>query len=241
MFSKSTVRWASIVLMLFVAAPLMAQRRGMGSISAGHFGGMSGGAVFRGSTFRGGMGFNNRFFFSHNSHFFPQQFFLHGSHFHPHSSFSFAFGFPAFGFGYSSFPYYGYGYPYAYYPPAVVTVAPGAGSYDQGGYENGAGRSEVVEPFWLLALKDGSVVLATSYWLEDSTMHYVTREGKHLEVDLSRIDVDLTRKLNEERGLHFQLPRPTASYEPKRYDAYGRVIESGRSTAGFERVALTSR
>ena len=126
------------------------------------------------------------------------------------------FGYPGYGygasFGYSYWPSYNYGPPsYGYYAPpfyppvtAEREVVPG---------EEGS------EHYWLIAMRDQTILAVTDYWLEDSTLHYVTRQGKKSEASLADIDLDFSKELNQERGLEFQLPRP---YHPPRRDAYGR-------------------
>ncbi len=78
------------------------------------------------------------------------------------------------------------------------------------------------ETYWLISLRDDNIILATDYWLEGSTLHYVTRSGKASSVDLSEVDLTLTRDLNRGRGLDFRLPRAKPDYMPQHRDGSGR-------------------
>jgi hypothetical protein len=60
---------------------------------------------------------------------------------------------------------------------------------------------------FLIALKDGSVYMAVAYWIEDSTLHYITPQGKHNQVSLPLVDRHLSQKLNQGRS-EFRLPDP---------------------------------
>lgn len=57
----------------------------------------------------------------------------------------------------------------------------------------------------LIALDDGLIYLAADHWLEGDTLHYITMSGAHNMATLDRIDLELTVRLNRERGLKFQL------------------------------------
>ncbi len=69
-------------------------------------------------------------------------------------------------------------------------------------------RKDIEEILWLLALKEGTILAATDYWLEDNALHYVRRDGTPSAVSLSEIDLPFTKQLNGERGLAFRLPTP---------------------------------
>ncbi len=58
---------------------------------------------------------------------------------------------------------------------------------------------------YLIAFRDHSVYSALAYWVEDHTLHYVTTQNTHNQADLNLIDVDFTRKLNQDRNLPFSL------------------------------------
>ena len=57
----------------------------------------------------------------------------------------------------------------------------------------------------LIALDDGLIYLADDHWLQGDTLHYITMGGAHNMATLDRIDLELTVRLNRERGLKFQL------------------------------------
>lgn len=63
------------------------------------------------------------------------------------------------------------------------------------------------EPTYLIAYKDHSVYSALAYWVEDHTLHYVTTGHTHNQADLSLIDLDFTKKLNQDRNAPFTLNR----------------------------------
>jgi hypothetical protein len=59
---------------------------------------------------------------------------------------------------------------------------------------------------YLLAFKDHSIVQALGYWMEGSTLHYVTMDHDLNQASLDLIDRDLSQRLNSERGVEFRLP-----------------------------------
>ena len=67
-----------------------------------------------------------------------------------------------------------------------------------------------------LALKEGIIIGLTDYWVEGSMLHYITNYGRQNAVDLDRIDLDKTVKLNSDRGISFVLrERSTQPPTPK--------------------------
>src|SRR2546426_9463297 len=82
-------------------------------------------------------------------------------------------------------------------------------------------RSEAGERYWLIAFKDKTIRAVTDYWLEDSTLNYISRDGSKSSVDLSNVDMPFTKELNRQRGLEFRLPRSSDEAQPRR-DSYGR-------------------
>ena len=67
--------------------------------------------------------------------------------------------------------------------------------------------SNVEEPVTLLQLLDGSMYGLTRYWLEGTTLHYVTNYGGENSVPLVRIDFAKTKELNAAQGTRFDLTR----------------------------------
>jgi hypothetical protein len=61
---------------------------------------------------------------------------------------------------------------------------------------------------FFVALKDSSVYTALAYWVEDSTLHYITSQGKHNQVSLDLVDRQTSARLNEGRKVEFRLPAP---------------------------------
>ncbi|HLG94892.1 MAG TPA: hypothetical protein VKX49_01140 [Bryobacteraceae bacterium] len=59
---------------------------------------------------------------------------------------------------------------------------------------------------YLIAFKDHTIVQALGYWMEGSTLHYVTLDHDVNQVSLDLIDRDLSQRLNSERNIEFRLP-----------------------------------
>jgi len=59
---------------------------------------------------------------------------------------------------------------------------------------------------YLIALRDHTIVQALGYWMEGSTLHYVSAEHTLNQVSMDLVDRDLSQRLNDERGLEFRLP-----------------------------------
>jgi len=60
---------------------------------------------------------------------------------------------------------------------------------------------------YLVAMKSGEVYAALAYWLEDGTLHYITTKHAHNRASIELVDADLSKQLNQERGLDFSLVR----------------------------------
>jgi hypothetical protein len=63
-------------------------------------------------------------------------------------------------------------------------------------------------PSYLIAFKDHTIYAAIAYWVEDSTLHYVTNQNTHNQVSLDLVDRELSGRLNRERNVDFRLPPP---------------------------------
>jgi hypothetical protein len=61
-------------------------------------------------------------------------------------------------------------------------------------------------PTYLIAFKDHTIYAALAYWLEGSTLHYVTNQNTHNQVSLDLVDRELSDRLNRERNVDFRLP-----------------------------------
>ncbi len=102
-----------------------------------------------------------------------------------------------------------------------------------------APRSYSAQRYWLIALKDGTILAVKDYWLEGSRLRYTTVQGKEDSVEYSQVDLNFTTQLNRERGLEFRTPQTRTSYQPRRYDAYGRPYSPGK-TQDSSRTYLAS-
>jgi hypothetical protein len=61
---------------------------------------------------------------------------------------------------------------------------------------------------YLIALRDHTIVQALGYWMEGSTLHYVSAEHTLNQLSIDLVDRDLSQRLNDERGMDFRLPQP---------------------------------
>ncbi len=59
--------------------------------------------------------------------------------------------------------------------------------------------------YTLLAFKDHSFFAVTEYWVANDRIVYVTNYGENGSAPLSTLDQALTAKLNNERGVNFEL------------------------------------
>ena len=60
--------------------------------------------------------------------------------------------------------------------------------------------------YYLIALKDHSVYSAVAYWVEDGTLHYITTPNIRNQTSLDLVDMALTARLNQDRGVTVSLP-----------------------------------
>lgn len=73
-------------------------------------------------------------------------------------------------------------------------------------YENRKRRADEDKPtIFLIAMRDGTVMQALAFWVEDDTLNYITRDSVQNRISLDRIDRDTSVTLNQERGLEFRL------------------------------------
>lgn len=62
----------------------------------------------------------------------------------------------------------------------------------------------VEEPtLFLIALLNGNIYTSTEHWIERDALHYITHSGAHNLVTVDDVDMELTARLNRERGLAF--------------------------------------
>jgi hypothetical protein len=80
----------------------------------------------------------------------------------------------------------------AEYPPITARSAPDT-----------PGPADV--SYTLLAFKDHSFFAVTDYWVENNRLSYVTNYGTPGSAALDQLDLSLTVKLNDDRGVTFEL------------------------------------
>ncbi|HMD50433.1 MAG TPA: hypothetical protein VKG79_15085 [Bryobacteraceae bacterium] len=136
------------------------------------------------------------------------------------------------GYPYWDYSDYGYGYPYGYasygypsgyasygYPsgggyasdsqPVIVNVAPSPAPPQPVVREYNAPTTQAKsnEPtLYLLAFQDGVIRAVLAYWVDGSTLHYVSMDHVQKQALLSTVDRTLSERLNRERNVTFQLP-----------------------------------
>lgn len=59
---------------------------------------------------------------------------------------------------------------------------------------------------YLIAFKDQKILPALAYWVEGDTLFYITLQSDRNQATLDLVDRDLSKRLNNERGLDFRLP-----------------------------------
>ena len=65
-------------------------------------------------------------------------------------------------------------------------------------------RAPGAEPIlYLIAIQNGNIYTSTEHWIESDALHYITRGGAHNLVSIEDVDMELTARLNRERGLAF--------------------------------------
>jgi hypothetical protein len=87
-----------------------------------------------------------------------------------------------------------------------VYQAPSPRPYGNGPQPQRTSGNDDGATIYLLAFKDHSIVQALGYWMEGSTLHYVSAEHSLNQASLDLIDRDLSQRLNSERGVEFKLP-----------------------------------
>ena len=190
-----------------------------GGVSGGGMGGYLGSNTFRGYGGYGGyrngfypLNYGYRGFYGYGGAYWPYAW-NYGYYYNPYYS------------DYGYYPYgssYGYEYPAAYQPnvtavypqqqsaPVAVyapnPVAPRYDEYGQAVGSAGSGNSTDSSPLYLIAFKDHSIRPALSYSVTGNTLDYVTLDHEDKQVPLDSVDRDLSRQLNRERRVAFNLP-----------------------------------
>jgi len=75
-------------------------------------------------------------------------------------------------------------------------------------------ESDPEQQVTVLVLKEGISFTVTDYWVEDGKLGYVTTYDRQNTIDLDRLDLDKTVKLNSARGIPFVLTERPASAAP---------------------------
>ncbi len=55
-------------------------------------------------------------------------------------------------------------------------------------------------------MKDGTIRAVLAYWVDGTTVHYVTMDHEQKQTPLSSLDHSLSERLNRERNVTFRLP-----------------------------------
>jgi len=61
------------------------------------------------------------------------------------------------------------------------------------------------KPVTLLVFKNHSIYAVSDYWVDDGRVHYITSYGAQDSASTDQLDMDFTRKLNDERSVKFEL------------------------------------
>ena len=232
----SALSTVALSLALLLPPAALAQHGGHhggfgGGYSSGHTGGYRGGYGSYRGAYGGSSGYGGfRFGYGGCGGYYSRGFYPRYGYYPRYYGY---YGYPRWGFsasfGYGYWPYYDYNYwwPRYYYYPAYpkVVIVRGAVPHEAADSKDAAAGTQPASTgrYWLIAFKNDTTIAVTDYWLEDSTLNYVTRQGVKSSVELSKVDLEFTKQLNQGRGMEFQLPRPRAQYQPKRHDAYGRA------------------
>jgi hypothetical protein len=88
--------------------------------------------------------------------------------------------------------------------PYAAEAEPAEGELPAQGATQGA-TQDAIEAFDLIALQGGLIYAVGEHWLLGNTVHFVTMQGDHYVVSLQEVDLDLSVRLNRERGRKFLL------------------------------------
>ena len=93
-----------------------------------------------------------------------------------------------------------------YSPPTSIRQAP-----EPVTAESGAIYNHEKPTVYLIALKNHTVVEALGYWMELSSLHYVSVDCSVNQVTLDLVDREASTRMNAERGIEIRLPTDTKS------------------------------
>ncbi len=104
-------------------------------------------------------------------------------------------------------------------PPVVLVQQPAVqeAAYETPGRARYAEPKENVEPArppepprevgeFVLVRRDGRLVFAVAFTTQGDLLTYISREGIRRSMPLAELDIEATRRMNEERGTTLQLP-----------------------------------
>ena len=94
------------------------------------------------------------------------------------------------------------------YPPSDVNQDQSGRLYQvptPGGVAQSQAAPSDEPTLYLIAFKDHTIVQALGYWMEGSTLHYVSVEHTLNQASMDLIDRDLSQRLNAERNIDFRL------------------------------------
>lgn len=94
---------------------------------------------------------------------------------------------------------------------SVTSVPAEAGDtprVDRGKRDAEEAPKEIVKeaPEYVFIRRDGTVLFAVAFLLEKDRIECVTREGQRRAIAIAALDLEATKKFNEERGLSFRIP-----------------------------------
>jgi hypothetical protein len=90
-------------------------------------------------------------------------------------------------------------------PPVTVYEAPARPEIHE--YPDPAPAPAGEKPIYLIAFKgQDNIRAAEAYWVEGSTLHYVTLQHEHKQAPLDSVDRAFSSRLNRERRVDFRLP-----------------------------------
>jgi hypothetical protein len=89
-------------------------------------------------------------------------------------------------------------------PPPVYVQSPPAPALWEAGPTTQAKKYE--DTLFLLAMNDGTIRAVLAYWVDGTTVHYVTMDHEQKQTPLSSLDHGLSERLNRERNVTFRLP-----------------------------------
>jgi len=90
-------------------------------------------------------------------------------------------------------------------PPAGAPAQSYSGAPAQS--YTGAPARTYEAPLYLIAFHAGDIKAVLAYWVQGTSLHYVTLDHEQKQVTLASVDRPLSERLNGERNVAFQLPR----------------------------------